>query len=540
MAEFTFEPGAPGSHNESRGTTGGASSTAELDLQWWTDFLTIVEGGNLTSDPSYYIDGRAQEGEFGNVVTVAFSRTVAGSSERQQLVGMLDNVGFWEEGVDLDYWTNTDGAQFGADLQNLANAANERLDPNVPGSVPRGGETGGASGDPESGLAGLTILQGTEMEWFRDPSTGKWYVKYGLPGSDKAIVFEVEQDQLDALFGEGAGPPGFTDTSFQALVGQQDNIFGGNVGQMEGEGSFEQEVQKVITLGLENGVLPEWAAQSGEVLDLLYVAQVEDKSNEWLISQIATTDSFKVRFPNIETLKSEGNLTWNQAVSGFLEFEAGVRAAVGGIGQDAGSVTPEIVGALLEKGHALTTVQTATTNFKRMEDYAPALAAFNEVLAANEMQPISTLQEMYEFVSGAAPSEVYDVWEASSLAEAASAAGLGNLFTAADAMQFAIESAGASSLAQSMNLFQSLSQTLLRFRNEIDLGEFDLNQEDILDIALGQPPRSGTSAAELQANMSRAVSRAQANLRTRGGLFKAFSPEGVPQAAGLSSLRPDA
>ncbi len=401
-------------------------------------------------------------------------------------------------------------------------------------------ETGGAGGAPGTGLEGLRILRGKEMDWFRDPSTGKWYIRYGMPGSDRGFVFEVEQDQLDALFGEGNGPPTFEDTSFQGLIGQEDNLFGGNVGEMEGDGSFEEEVNKVITLGLENGALPEWAIESGEVLDLLYISQAENKSNTWLVNQIATTDSFNARFPGIEVLKTDGNLTWTEAVSGFLEFEAGVRAATGAIGEDASTVTPEIVGGLLEAGHALTTIQKVTTNFKRMQDYAPAMAAFNEVLVSQGLPPITTLNEMYQFVAGEAPSAVYDVWEASSLTEAASAAGLGDLFGAAEAMEFAVASEGAASLQQSMTMFQSLSQTLLRFRNEIDLGEFGLNQEDILDMSLGQPPRSGVSAAELQANMSRAVSRAQANLRTKGGLFKSFTQDGRPQASGLSSLRPDA
>ena len=501
---------------------------------FWADLVTR---GFIVGDPTFYSEGRATPGEVRHALTVAWNAIQANSNAEF-------GVEFWEnmvkEGfIEGDPTFYSEGRAAPAEFEHAFDVASESgggTSGGTSGAVD--GEIGGASGDPASGLEGLTILQGAEMRWYRDKSTDRWYVEYGLPGSDKSIVFEVEPDQLEALFGTGGGPDSFTDTSFEALVGQTDAIFGGNVGQMEGTGNFEQEVKKVITLGLEDGVLPEWASQSGEILDLLYIAQVEEKSAEWLINQIATTASFAERFPNIETLKSQGNLTWSEAVGGFLEFEAGVRAAVSGIGEAADSVTPAIIGALLEAGHALTTIQTATTNFKRMQDYAPALSAFNEVLAAADLDPISSLQEMYDFVAGSAPSEVYDVWEASSLAEAARAVGLGDLFDAADAMEFAVQSAGTSSLSDAMNMFQSLSQTLLRFRNEIDLGAFDLNQEDILDMALGKPPASGVSAAELQANMNRAVSSAQASLRTRGGLFKAFSPEGVPQAAGLESLRP--
>ena len=191
----------------------------------------------------------------------------------------------------------------------------------------------------------------------------------------------------------------------------------------------------------------------------------------------------------------------------------------------------------MEGGHALSTIQTATTRFKRMQEYAPALSAFNAVLEENDMDPITDLQSMYDFVAGEAPSQVYDLWEASSLTEAAAAAGLGDLFGAEEAIQFALESEGNVGLESASATFQSLAQTLLRFRGEIIMGEFDINQEDVLDMALGQAPRSGQSVAQLQANMSRAISRAQANLRGRGGLFKSFDEQGRPGASGLSSLR---
>lgn len=123
------------------------------------------------------------------------------------------------------------------------------------------------------------------------------------------------------------------------------------------------------------------------------------------------------------------------------------------------------------------------------------------------------------------------------MVEASLAAGLGDLFTAEDAMQFALESEGNVGLESASGMFQSLAQTLLRFRGEIIMGDFSLNQEDVLDMALGRPPRSGLSVAELQSNMNRAISTAQANLRKRGGLFKNFDEQGRPGASGLSSLR---
>lgn len=398
--------------------------------------------------------------------------------------------------------------------------------------------TGGAGlEDEETGLESLTILQGKDMSWYLDQGTGKWYVRYGLPNSDKGIVFEADTDQMKALFGPTGTPPNHTVTTLDTLIVQQDNIFSGNVGEMEGDGNLEDEMSRVIALALDEGILPEWAENDPEIMDLVYVAQSEKKSPEWLIDQIAETASFKARFVGIDKLKADGHLSWEEAVGGYLEYEAGVKQAIEGIGLDGAMATPEVIGALMEAGHALSTVQKATMIFKRMQEYAPALAAFNSVLAENDMDPITDLQGMYDFVSGDAPSQVYDIWEASSMVEASLAAGLGDLFTAEDAMQFALESEGNVGLESASGMFQSLAQTLLRFRGEIIMGDFSLNQEDVLDMALGRPPRSGLSVAELQSNMNRAISTAQANLRKRGGLFKNFDEQGRPGASGLSSLR---
>ena len=398
--------------------------------------------------------------------------------------------------------------------------------------------TGGAGlEDEETGLESLTILQGKDMSWYLDQGTGKWYVRYGLPNSDKGIVFEADTDQMKALFGPTGTPPNHTVTTLDTLIVQQDNIFSGNVGEMEGDGNLEDEMSRVIALALDEGILPEWAENDPEIMDLVYVAQSEKKSPEWLIDQIAETASFKARFVGIDKLKADGHLSWEEAVGGYLEYEAGVKQAIEGIGLDGAMATPEVIGALMEAGHALSTVQKATMIFKRMQEYAPALAAFNSVLAENDMDPITDLQGMYDFVSGEAPSQVYDIWEASSMVEASLAAGLGDLFTAEDAMQFALESEGNVGLESASGMFQSLAQTLLRFRGEIIMGDFSLNQEDVLDMALGRPPRSGLSVAELQSNMNRAISTAQANLRKRGGLFKNFDEQGRPGASGLSSLR---
>ncbi|NIP34151.1 MAG: hypothetical protein GWN18_04395, partial [Thermoplasmata archaeon] len=69
----------------------------------------------------------------------------------------------------------------------------------------------GVGGEGPDEETALTILTSEEMEWFFDPSSGKWYVSYGLPGSDRALVFEADPDQMDSLFGEDMRPTNYSE-----------------------------------------------------------------------------------------------------------------------------------------------------------------------------------------------------------------------------------------------------------------------------------------------------------------------------------------
>lgn len=397
--------------------------------------------------------------------------------------------------------------------------------------------TTGIGGGGEDEETQLTILTGEEMEWFFDKSTGKWYVSYGMPDSDRKLIFEATPGQMDALFGENQRPTSFGRNTFTNLTARRNITFGGNIAEMEGEGSFENEVARVKALALDNGALPEWAEQTPEYMDLVFIAQSEGKSQDWLLEQISKTQGFKDRFPGIGKLQKSGNLSLADAITGFLEMEAGVRAAVNGIGGATGKITPDVVGGLLERGHNLNTVNTAVSNFKRMQDYRPAMWAFNNVLKAQGLEPVRTLQQQFDFMAGSAPAELYDVWEASSVSEAARSVGLGKVFTAEDAIQYAKQTEGSTSLADATGAFQQAAQLILRLRNEVDVGKFGLNQDDLIDLSLGQAPRSGTSGADLQANINRAVLSAQASLQAKAKPFTGFTSEGTPQRASLGGLR---
>ncbi len=392
----------------------------------------------------------------------------------------------------------------------------------------------GIGENPDEGDTDLTLLTGKEVKWFFDRSTGKWYVSYGLPNSDRSVIFEASPEQMDSLFGEGRRPIDWESKTFNEIL--QDNAtFAGNISEMEGTGSFEGHVERVTALALDEGRLPEWAKADNAVMDLLFIAQAENKSDEWLLEQISELDSFKARFPDIKAFQAESNLTLGEAITGFLEMEAGVRTALKGAGFDADSVTPEIIGALLVGGHSLDIVNQTVAGFKRMKDFAPALEAFNAILESQGFDPITSLDDMLNFVSGQAGQDVYDIWEASSLQEAAISAGLGDLFSAEDAMASALS--GNHTLQSATDAMQQAANLLLRLRHEVDTEKFGLTTEELLDISLGQAPRSGRSSAEVNDSINRAVATAQASLKKRSQAFTSFDNTGVPQASSLGRAR---
>jgi hypothetical protein len=76
------------------------------------------------------------------------------------------------------------------------------------------------------------------MKWFFDASSGKWYVEYGLPNSNRNVFFEADPDQMDALFGKGMRPDQYTKTTLKNLGARDGSTFAGNISEVEGKGTF--------------------------------------------------------------------------------------------------------------------------------------------------------------------------------------------------------------------------------------------------------------------------------------------------------------
>lgn len=399
----------------------------------------------------------------------------------------------------------------------------------IPGSADEGGEEAGDGGgdtvneDPETTL---NILQGADMQWYKDGDT--WYVSYGLPGSDRYLFYEATVEQMDALFGEGQRPDTFTNATFKNLSRRSGYTFGGSISEMEGEGNFEKEIQKVVDLALDEGKLPSWMQSSPEALDIIYIAQAEGKSNEWVLDQFSGLPSFKNRFQGIQKYIDQHNLTLEEGIDDFLNYESAVRDLEKQFGGNPDAVTPNRVGNLMNAGYTIEQVGEVFGRFDHMRKSADALNAFNAVLQANEMEAL-TLQGAYEFMIGNAPQDLYDIWEASSITEMAVAGGFSDYLDPSVALDYAYSTPGMLDAAQVSQASQKAAADLLRFRHELDLGKFGLSHEDLVDAAFGMKPRSGSTIAEVSELVQRAQAEAQSVFQNRRlSPFRDFNARGNP------------
>lgn len=414
--------------------------------------------------------------------------------------------------------------------------------PNAPASEDQSGIGGvGYLETGEDEETSLSILRGEEMKWFYNPASGKWYVQYGLPNSNRVLVFEARPDQMNALFGVGNRPRRYTTiNSLQSWLQANNRTFGGNIAEMEGEGSFESEVERVTALALDEGILPDWLKEGAtqRVYDLLYIAQSEGKSDEWFLDQVSKLPEFRQRFPGIQTLRDLG-MSLTDSIGAFLEMEQGIKTLELQYGRNPESIGPRQIGALIRKGYSMDQVSEAYRVFDRMREYAPALTAFNEVLMAQGRQPLKG-SAMVKFLRGEAPQDTYDIYEASSLREAATAAGIGQYFSAQEAIDVAMQTSTNFNLGEATQYLTAAAQAILRMRHEVAIDKYGISADDLIDLSLGIAPRSGSSIGEISENVERMLQEARAFVdeqRATPGLR--MSEQGRPQAVGLRGARPE-
>lgn len=384
------------------------------------------------------------------------------------------------------------------------------------------------------GVPGLRILTDASLQWRRDPKTGKYYAQYKLPGTaDQYVLFEADATQIKSLF--PTGPPNVTNLPFDEVIKRQNYHFGGSIAEVEGTGSWSSEVSKVISLALDQENLPDWIKKDPAAMAMLWVKVTEKRTDDWFYENIQNLTSFKTRYPSLNKLTGMG-LTVGEAVKSFTQFETNLKQLHAAAGFHPTAITPSIVGNMLGKGYDLSYVQNSYATWKRMRDNAPALAAFNQVLVSQGKAAL-TGADMYKFLQGQAPQDIYDIYEASAIREAATGVGMGDIFTAENALDLALHTAENLSVSDSYQQFAQIAQQALRFRHEINVGKYGIDVDDLIDVSFGRAPRSGKTVADVGEALGRASKEAEAFLGPRINPFTGFTSDGAPQQKSMSRAR---
>lgn len=495
-----------------------------MDFFQWLFQLGL---GSIKGDPNYYASGAAQPEEYRNLFQLAtneINTLPTDNPVRQQYYEFLEGLGSFSG--DPAYYANGEAAP--EEFSNLISVVSTHF-------AATGGQPGsvepGQGPQNENTIPPLEILSSPSLQILKDSRTGLSYAQYKLPNTtNQFLLFEIEPEQLKALGLQTQGV-----LNFNTAVRQSNIHFGGNIAEVEGTGNFEEEVDRVVSLALDQRNLPDWIAQDEAALALLYVSVTEERDDDWFFEQIETLQSFKNRYPNLQKLKGLG-LNTGEAIQAFTEFETRLKTLHSAAGFSPDAITPSTVGDLVSKGYSIDQVTESYGVWKRMNDHAPALNAFNEVLVAAGRSPLNATQ-MYDFLRGQAPQELYDIYEASAINEAAEATGFGSLFTGDDALSLALETSRDLSHDEAFQKFSNVAAQALRFRHELEVEQYGLDIDDLIDVSFGRAPRSGRTSADVAEVLTRITKAAEGALGERIRPFFGFDQEGRPQARSFGSLR---
>ena len=143
------------------------------------------------------------------------------------------------------------------------------------------------------------------------------------------------------------------------------------------------------------------------------------------------------------------------------------------------------------------------------------MLAFQKVITADGLDfDLTSPQGIVDFFKGTAPTEIYDLYEASSITEQASKLELNDL-SVDEALEIARNTPGQLTNQQVSAALQSASQTLLRYREFVDLGSYGLDADQIINLSLGYREPGGMTETELATSLSR-IYQTDENLQNLG------------------------
>tara|TARA_A100001011_G_scaffold271857_3_gene281146 strand:+ start:1236 stop:3113 length:1878 start_codon:yes stop_codon:yes gene_type:complete len=328
-----------------------------------------------------------------------------------------------------------------------------------------------------------------------------YFVEYTLPGGNK-IYYYADRKDLDTLQGIGAGkePPIVATVSYNEF--KQGRISGGSISDVVGtEEHYSTRVERTLMAPTGDLLLPTWANDDPEIKDLFYVAIAENWSDTKFLREMAKKNSFKERFPAFQDMLSLTGGNHQQALVNYQEYETRVRELNNRYGESADSQA--LAAEAIKNGFTLDDLSATYDIFERAEQNSSTLLAFQKVINAEGLSfSVTDPQGIVQFFKGTAPTQIYDLYEASSITEQASKLQLNDL-SVDEALEIAKNTPGQLTNQQVSSALQSAAQTLLRYREYVDLGSYGLDADQIINLSLGYREPGGMTETELATSLSR-------------------------------------
>ena len=469
-----------------------------------------------------------------------------------QMLPLEDQIELARLNGDTSFEIMTDGAQGNRFIQPLSASTSSGITSTSSGTSSGSSSGSGTGGGGTTGTSvpsstptavpapfapTLSLYSGGSWLKITDNPTGteaaeKWIVMYQLPGGQQ-VFFEATPEQMTALFGTAGAPQSFgqlTQSELDSRSNSESWFFAGNVAEVEtptGE-SFQTAYERAIASGLGTGVIPEELRSDTQIQSLMFLAEHEDWSDDRLLEQVSKTSAFVTRFPEIGTFRKQG-LDIAQSVQAYREYENLVNQL--NIQYEGREATRDEINSLIRGQKSAKAIQKTYDIFERFEENANALKAFNEILTSRGMNELDA-DGMFDFLSGNAEDDVYEVYAESSVLEAGQAAGLGDVLSTGDVSAIVNFLGPDVPFERAFEGMNQAARLILQFRGDIDMGSLD--PDDLIDLSLGVAPRSGRNQADIAQEMERSLSSARAFLNKRAR-FRS-GPEGTGRT-GFRKLR---
>ena len=328
-----------------------------------------------------------------------------------------------------------------------------------------------------------------------------YFVEYTLPGGNKIYYFADRKD-LDTLEGIGMGkePPIVSTVAYSDF--KQGRVFGGSISDVVGTNEhYSTRVERTLMAPTGDLLLPTWANNDAEIKDLFYIAVAESWSDTKFLREMSKKNSFKERYPAFQDMLALTGGDHAQALVNYQGYERKVRELNNRYGESADAQA--LAAEAIKKGFTLDDLQATYDIFERAEQNSDAMLAFQKVINAEGLDfDLNSPQGIVDFFKGAAPTEIYDLYEASSITEQASKLKLDDL-SVDEALEIARNTPGQLTNQQVSAALQSAAQTLLRYREYVDLGSYGLEADQIINLSLGYREPGGMTETELATALSR-------------------------------------